>query len=139
MTPVKGFAEHAESEARLAGARQARAEMADPIACPAGTGVTPERPRDSQAETAARLLNEASTAEEQAYARAFSDTAATYVRELRKRHPLPEPDRTPGNPHPDPFLANRGWHVSEHGTYTRRAEPAPQAAPLSEKELEAEP
>jgi hypothetical protein len=75
----------------------------------------------------ARLLNDPRTPEGQAYARALSDTAATYVRELRQRDPLPEPDRTPGVLHPDPFLAARGWHVNEHGIYTRHAQPEPQA------------
>jgi hypothetical protein len=71
----------------------------------------------------------------EAYTRAFSDTAATYARELRTRDPLPEPDRTPGAPHPDPFLAGRGWQVNSRGIYTRRAEPEPQMPP--ERELEA--
>jgi hypothetical protein len=57
------------------------------------------------------------------------------VRELRERDPLPEPDRMPGAPHPDPFLAGRGWQVNEHGIYTRRAQPEPQAPP--ERELQA--
>ena len=82
----------------------------------------------------AEPLNDARTPEGQAYARALSDTAATYVRELRERDPLPEPDRTPGTLHPDPFLAARGWHVNEHGIYTRHAQPEP---PPPERELEA--
>jgi hypothetical protein len=81
-----------------------------------------------------RLLNDARTPEGQAYARALSDTAATYVRELRERDPLPEPDRTPGVHHPDPFLAARGWHVNEYGIYTRHDQPEPQPP---ERELEA--
>jgi hypothetical protein len=80
-------------------------------------------------------VNDASTPEGQAYARAFSDTAGAYVKNLRERDPLPEPDRTPGAPHPDPFLASRGWHVNEHGIYIRLAELQPQA--LLEGELEA--
>jgi hypothetical protein len=89
----------------------------------------------SQDAIAGRLLDDATTPEGQAYARAFSDGAATHVKELRERDPLPEPDRTPGAPHPDPFLADRGWHVNEHGIYTRR--PEPPAAPRLEKDLEA--
>jgi hypothetical protein len=139
MTPAQGSAGHAESKARLAGARQAWTQTTGLTAWHAEAGVAPERPEESQKETAARQLNDASTAVEQAYARAFSDTAATYVRELREREPLPEPDRTPGAPHPDPFLASRGWHINQHGIYTRRADPEPQAAPQPERELEAEP
>jgi hypothetical protein len=132
--PVEEFAERAESEARLADARKASAEPpADMISKLAD--VTRERPAESQDELAGRLRNDASTPEGRAYARAFSDVAATYVRELREHDPLPEPDRTPGAPHPDPFLASRGWHVSKHGIYTRCAEPESQAAP--ERELEA--
>ncbi len=134
--PVEEFAERAESEVTLADARTASAETAvGPITQQADAGITPERAGDSHDERATRLLNDASTPEGQAYARAFSDTAAAYVRELRERDPLPEPDRTPGTPHPDPFLAGRGWHMNEHGIYTRRAEPEPQTPP--ERELEA--
>jgi len=136
--PVEEFAERAESEASLADARQAGAETADLITPQPGAGAMPERPREGQDEIAARLLNDANTPEGEAYARAFSDTAATYVRDLRERDPLPEPDRTPGTTHPDPFLASRGWHMNEHGIYTRRVEPELQAPPRPEKELEAE-
>ena len=86
-------------------------------------------------EHATRLLSDPSTPLGQAYAKAFSNTAAAQVRELRTHDPLPEPDRTPGALHPDPFLAARGWHVNQHGIYTRRAEPQPE--PLLERELEA--
>ena len=134
--PVEEFAERAESEARLTDARKASAEpSADPITQQPGAGTTPQRAGDSQDAVADRLPNDASTPEGQAYARAFSETAAAHVKELRERDPLPEPDRTPGTPHPDPFLADRGWHVNEHGIYSRR--PERQAAPQPEKDLEA--
>jgi hypothetical protein len=134
--PVEEFAERAESEARAADARETGAgTAADPITQRADTDVTPEHARDSRDQVAARLLNDASTPEGQAYAKALSDNAAAYVRELRERDPLPEPDRTPGTPHPDPFLASRGWRVNEHGIYTRK--PEQHAAPRPEKELEA--
>jgi hypothetical protein len=134
--PAEEFAERAESEARLADAHQAGAEAPTDLNIEqADADTTPERSGDSQDETTNRLLNDVSTPEGQAYARALSDTAATHVRELRERDPLPEPDRTPGAPHPDPFLASRGWHVNEHGIYSRR--PDPQAAPRPDKELEA--
>jgi hypothetical protein len=136
--PVEEFVERAASEAKLADTRNVGAETAaDPIAQQADADITPERAGDSQDEITTRLLHDASTPEGQAYARALSDTAAAYVRELRERDPLPEPDRTPGAPHPDSFLASRGWHINKHGIYTRRAKPEPQAAPRGEKELEA--
>jgi hypothetical protein len=138
-TLAEEFAEVAESKAGLAGAYQARAETADPIAWQAVAGMASERPEEGQAETAARLLTDTGTAVGQAYSRAFSDTAATYVRELRERDPLPEPDRTPGALHPDPFLASRGWHMNQHGIYTRRPDSEPEAALHPKRELEAEP
>jgi hypothetical protein len=79
-------------------------------------------------------LNDPSTPEDHVYAGALSDTAAARVRELRQRDSLAEPDRTPGAPHPDPFLAGRGWQVNEHGIYTRRAQAEPQAAARREPE-----
>lgn len=99
--PVEEFAERAESEARLADAGKAGAQTAaDLITQHTEAGMTPERAGDRQDEIATWLLTDASTPEGQAYARAFSETAATYVRELRERDPLPEPDRTPGTPTP---------------------------------------
>jgi hypothetical protein len=113
---------------------RAGAQMtADPIIRRSDAGMTPNRAGDSPDEIAARLLN--ATPQGQACARAFSDTAAGYVRELRERDPLPEPDRTPGAPHPDPFLASRGWHMNQYSIYTRK--PEPQAAPQPEKDPEA--
>jgi hypothetical protein len=93
------------------------------------------RAGDSRDAIADPLLNDASTPEGQAYVRAFSDNAASRVKALRERDPLPEPDRTPGAPHPDLFLADRGWHINEQGIHTRR--PEPQSAPRLEKDLEA--
>ncbi len=109
--------------------------FAEPITQQAYAGATPQHAGDSRDAIADRLLNDASTPEGQAYTRAFSDTAVAHVKELRERDPLPEPDRTPGAPHPEPFLAERGWHMHDRGIYTRRSEP--QAAPRLEKELEA--
>jgi hypothetical protein len=134
--PVEEFAERAESEARLTEARQAGSETATgPATYQAGAGTTHERMGDSRQGIPARLLADTSTPEGHACARAFSDTAAAYVRALRERHPLPEPDRTPGAPHPDQFLAERGWHVNKHGIYTRRATPEPHAPPEREREV----
>lgn len=134
--PIEEFAERAGSEAWLADISQADAgPPAGPVHQSAGVGAAPERREDSPNELTARLLDDARTPEGRAYARALSDTAAIYIRELRERDPLPEPDRVPGAPHPDPFLAGRGWQVDEHGIYTRPAQPQPQPPP--ERELEA--
>ena len=131
---VEKFAERATSEARLTESRNAET-AADPMARQADADTTPECAGNSQDQPTACLLNDAGTPEGQAFATALSDTAATDVRELRQRDPLPEPDRTPGAPHPDRFLASRGWHANDHGIYIRRTEPEPQAPP--EHELEA--
>lgn len=134
--PAEEFAERAGSQAWLADARRADVGTPDdPLIQPTGAGTAPDRPAERRNELTARLLSDARTPESQAYGRAFSDTAAAYVRDLRERDPLPEPDRMPGAPHPDSFLAGRGWQVSEHGIYTRGAKPQPQAPP--ERELEA--
>jgi hypothetical protein len=136
--PVEEFAARAESETRHTETRQAgTGTPASLIAQQADAGTRPEHLADSRDEIAARLLNDASTPEGQAYARALSDSAAAYLRELRQRAPLPDPDRTVGAPHPDPFLAGRGWHMNEHGVYTRGPTPEPQPPP--ERELEPEP
>jgi hypothetical protein len=95
----------------------------------------PERGERSQDEITNRPLNYPFTPEGQAYARALSDTAAADLRELREQDPLPEPDRTPGAPHPDPFLASRGWHMNERSIYTRQ--PEPRVPPQPQKDLEA--
>jgi hypothetical protein len=133
--PVQEFAERVGSEAWLAGTQPAEAEPpADPVIGQTGVGTPPEHARNSENELSTLLLNDARTPESHAYARAFSDTAAIDVRQRRERHWLPEPDRTPGAPHPDPFLASRGWRVNRHGIYTRRAQPEPQAPPGREPE-----
>jgi hypothetical protein len=132
---VEHFAERAESEARLANANKAGTEAStDIVNGQADVDMTPERAGRSQDEITNPLLNDPITPEGQAYARAFSDTA-TDLRQLREQDPLPEPDRTPGAPHPDPFLASRGWHMNEHGIYTRK--PEPRMPPQPQKELEA--
>jgi len=70
--PVEDFAERAESEARLADAHKAGAESpAYLIAHQADAGVTPETIVGSQDEIAARLLNDPSTSEGHAYAKAL--------------------------------------------------------------------
>jgi predicted GIY-YIG superfamily endonuclease len=89
----------------------------------------------ADADTAARLIGDPQAPEGRAYEQALSPAAATRVRELREHDPLPEPDRTPGAPHPDPFLAERGWHVNEHGIYSRK--PDPDRARQAENEPEA--
>jgi hypothetical protein len=132
---VEDFAERAESEARLAVANTAGTEAATDLSIEQGDAdMTPELAKRSQYEITGRVLSNPITPEGQAYARAFSDTSAAHVRELREQDPLPEPNHTPGAPHPDPFLASRGWHMNEHGIYTRKPEPQ---VPPPQKELEA--
>jgi hypothetical protein len=121
---VEDFAERAESEARLADKHKAGTEAPTDLIIEQGDAdMTPERAGSSQDENTNRLLKDPFTPEGQAYAKALSDTAAADLRELREQDPLPEPDRTPGTPHPDPFLASRGWHLNERGIYARKPEP----------------
>jgi len=132
---VEQFAERAAAEAKIADARKDGTQIASrPITRQTGAEVRPDRAGISPDGTGARLLSDPGTALGLAYARAFSDTAAAHVRELRKRDPPPESDRTPGAPHPDPFLASRGWHINEHGIYTRSATTEPQPPPEREPE-----
>jgi hypothetical protein len=133
---VEDFAERAETEAGPADAHKAGTEAPTDLSPGQGdAAMTPERAGRTQDEITNRLLNNPITPEGQAYARAFSDTAAPGLKKLREQDPLPEPDRTPGAPHPDPFLASRGWHMNEHGIYTHK--PEPQGPPHPQKELEA--
>jgi hypothetical protein len=134
--PVEEFAERAGSEAWLAAMPNAGLQPhSDPTVQQTGAGTPPGHGGDSRRHVTTRQLNDPETPEGQAYARALSGTAASHVRELRERDPLPEPDRRPGAPHPHPFLARRGWHVNEHGIYIRHTEPEPQVPP--EHDLEA--
>jgi hypothetical protein len=132
---VEQFAERAGSEAKLADARTHSTQTASRSTRQTGAEVASDRAGINPADDAVRLLGDPGTALDQAYVRAFSDAAAAHVRELRKRDLLPDPDRTPGAPHPDPFLASRGWHINEHGIYTRRAMIEPQTP--AEREPEA--
>jgi hypothetical protein len=128
--PVEEFAERARSEAWVDHTRKAGPESAaDPVIRHAAAGTPTERAGPSRDQIIARLLDEAWSPQGQAHAWVFTGAAAAYVKELRLREPLPDPDRRPGAPHPDPFLADRGWHVNKHGIYIRRAGPEPQAAP----------
>jgi hypothetical protein len=135
--PAEEFADRAAAQAKPAAARKAgTGTAARPGIQPADAETAPDHAGHSTDDITGRLMDP-STPEGQACVRAFSDSAAAEVRELREREPLPEPDRTPGAAHPDPFLAARGWHVSQHGLYTRRPTPQPQPAHGPDKELEA--
>ena len=78
------------------------------------------RPAESTADFLSRAKAEAQTAE----AGQWND--GTYVRDLKE---LDEPGLTPGTPHPDPALAAKGWHVCDHGIYTRHPDGPLQAEP----------
>jgi hypothetical protein len=105
----------------LAEARAARAgaEAADQVVtAQANAGMTPDRIEAS----AERVLGdrfETPTSESEAFYGSYDSTAAALVHDLRELD-RPEPDRTPGAPHPDRFLADRGWQVSGDGIYVRR-------------------
>jgi hypothetical protein len=96
------------------------------IIAQADAGMAAGRIGDVQAGIAAHLLSEARTPEGQAFAREYDWTAQTLVRDLKE---LDEPGLTPGTPHPDPALAAKGWHVCDHGIYTRHPDGPLQAEP----------
>jgi hypothetical protein len=71
-----------------------------------------------------QLLNEAQTGYGRAYAREYSETAASLVADLRQDEAVAQGrsaaacTQPQGTPHPDPVLAARGWQV-DHGIYQR--------------------
>ena len=106
-----------EKAAQAAGA--AAAEKV--IRAQASAGVSTDRIEAHGADTASWLFSEAKTANGRAFAAGYDDTAQTLVAELREAA-HPQPNRSPGAPHPDPLLARRGWQACERGdgVYVRR-------------------
>jgi hypothetical protein len=101
----------------------AGAEAADRvIRAQAAAGVSTERISAHSQDTAAWLFSEAREPDGEAFARGYGDTAQAMVAELQEEA-RPAPDRSPGAPHPDPWLAARGWQACEHGdgVYVRHA------------------
>lgn len=102
-------------------AERAGAETAEQIVtAQAEAGMDPDRIGAEHEDLGAGLLSDATTADGQAFAAAYDDTAATLAADLRR-----EVDRGPAaaslpdcTPHADAFLAGRGWHV-DRGMYTR--------------------
>ena len=85
-------------------------------AAQAGAGMPTGGIGHVQADIAAHLLSEAHTPQGRASAREYDRAAETPGRDLEE----PDwPGLTPGAPHPDPALAAKGWHVCDHGIYTR--------------------
>ena len=123
------------------------ARTAEQIICAqASAGMDPDRIADHHHDIAAGLLSDATMPEARAFAGAYDDTAASRAADLRQearqaagaRYDAAvrqvweriSPDqgtrdaavcRPDGQPHPDPFLAERGWHT-EGGVYVRRQE-----------------
>ncbi len=98
-------------------------------------GVSRDRIADLQHDTAARLLSEAQTSAGRAHAAAFDDTSRSLLADLRddagRAGRGPEAASLPdGTPHPDRFLAARGWQT-DRGVYVRREA---QAAPVADRE-----
>jgi hypothetical protein len=121
------FVFRTKAEAQVAQAKQAGFQTADQIIrAQADAGMNPDAIARHQEEIAASLLSDAETADGQAFAREYADTADTYLHDLKE---LDEPTLTPGTPHPDPTLAAKGWHVCDHGIYTRRQDGQLEAEP----------
>lgn len=102
-----------------AAARCGRQAAETLITAQADAGLTPEAIADRHDDIAARLLSEADSPAATAYAREYSFTATVLAADLAELHRAPELPPVPGTAHPDPFLAARGWQVSDHGIYVR--------------------
>ena len=89
------------------------------ISAQAAAGMSADRIQEHHLEVSASLFSGAETEDGQAFAREYDQTGETLIAELREME-RPEPDRTPGAPHPDARLADHGWHTCEHGIYVRR-------------------
>jgi hypothetical protein len=91
------------------------------IAAQASAGMSTERMARHHDDTASWLFSDARTPEAERFAAGYASTADSLVAELREAE-RPEPDRTPGAPHPDPVLAGKGWQACERGdgVYVRR-------------------
>jgi hypothetical protein len=112
----------AQAHAARGDPARAGAQTAQQIICAqAAAGMSTDRMARHHHDTAAWLFSEAETADAERFAEGYASTADSLVADLRKEG-QPAPDRTPGAPHPDPFLAGRGWQACEHGdgVYVRR-------------------
>jgi len=121
------FLSRTKAEAQTAEAKRAGFQTAGQlIRAQADAGMSPDTIGRHQEGIAASLLSDAQTADGQALAREYADTAGTYVRDLTE---LDGPGLTPGAPHPDANLAAKGWQVCDHGIYTRHPDGEPEAEP----------
>jgi hypothetical protein len=120
---------------RLEAARRAGAEEADiVILAQANAGMSPDQIDASVEYVLAGQHDTPVTPVSVAFDKAYRQTAAAYVADLRELDRPSDRDTQSlraqaGQPHPDPFLASRGWHMSKHGVYLRRA-----AAPAADLE-----
>ncbi len=90
------------------------------ISAQAAAGMSADRIAEHHHEVSASLFSGADTEDGQAFAREYDTTGESLLADLRAMERGPEPDRTPGAPHPDARLAARGWRNCEHGVYVRR-------------------
>jgi len=89
-------------------------------------GTAPDAIARRHEDIVASLLADAQTPGGQASAREYADTVGSYAHDPKE---LDGPGLTPGTPHPDPYLAAKGWRVSDHGIYTRHRDGQLQAEP----------
>jgi hypothetical protein len=85
----------------------------------ADAGAAPDAVQRHGDDATAMLLANGTTRADRAYTAAYSGAAAGLAAELRD---LDQPAPEPGTPHPDPWLAARGWHVHRTGVYVRDAD-----------------
>jgi predicted GIY-YIG superfamily endonuclease len=125
-----GFLSRTRAEAQAAEAEHAGAQAAGQnIRAQACAGTRPgntNQLQEAETETAASLPTDAKTAGRLASAREHAGAAGAYPRDPKE---LDAPGLTPGAPHPVPALAAKGWHVCDHGIYTRHPDGQLEAEP----------
>jgi len=109
-----------DARAREAAAKAGAETAQQIISAQAAAGMDAQRIAEHHQDVAAGLLSGADTDEGSAFAREYDGWGNSLIADLREAERGPEPDHSPGSPHPDPRLAARGWRNCEHGIYVRR-------------------
>ncbi len=114
-----GYRADRDARAREDPARAGAITAQQIISAQAAAGMNADRIAAHHQEVSASLLSGADTEDGHAFAREYDTTGEALLADLREMQRGPEPDRTPGAPHPDARLAARGWRNCQHGIYVR--------------------
>lgn len=110
-----GYRADRDAHAREDPARAGAVTAQQIISAQASAGMSADRIAEHHQDVAASLFSGAETADGQAFAREYNQAGEALIGDLREMERGPEPDRSPGAPHPDARLAGRGWQACEHG------------------------